>query len=327
MNVLSLLALLAAAPAAEQALAAREAPVKDAVARRAAGRRRRGRPRRPRAGRRARCRSPRTPSRGGAPTTSREIQECYEETLAAKDKAVEGKLHDLLHHHAEGLVKKRQGGEEGHHAEGPEAPRLRGGGALGDDVPQAAGQARTTRSSTRSTSRPSSRTPRVDLELTETQTLIRDTARKFARERVAPQARELDREELFPAELYTELAELGLLGVNIPAAATAAPRPAWSPTALAMMEIAAACASTSVAMAVTNMCARADHTPSAPRRSSEKFVTAADLGRGGGRARSRSPSRTRAPIPARCAPPRCARATAGCSTAASSGSPRARTRA
>ena len=49
----------------------------------------------------------------------------------------------------------------------------------------------------------------MNLELTETQTLIRDTARKFARERVAPQARKLDREELFPAELFKELAAAG----------------------------------------------------------------------------------------------------------------------
>jgi hypothetical protein len=94
----------------------------------------------------------------------------------------------------------------------------------------------------------------VNLELTETQTLIRDTARKFARERVAPQARTLDREERFPTELYKEMGELGLLGVNIPAkyGGSEAGVVAY---ALAMMEVAAADASTSVTMAVTNMCA------------------------------------------------------------------------
>ncbi len=94
----------------------------------------------------------------------------------------------------------------------------------------------------------------MNLELTETQTLIRDTARKFARERVAPQARTLDREERFPTELYKEMGELGLLGVNIPAkyGGSEAGVVAY---ALAMMEVAAADASTSVTMAVTNMCA------------------------------------------------------------------------
>ncbi|MFP2930031.1 acyl-CoA dehydrogenase family protein [Pyxidicoccus sp. 3LG] len=94
----------------------------------------------------------------------------------------------------------------------------------------------------------------MNLELTETQTLIRDTARKFARERVAPQARTLDREERFPTELYKELGELGLLGVNIPAKYGGSEAGVVS-YALAMMEMAAADASTSVTMAVTNMCA------------------------------------------------------------------------
>ncbi len=94
----------------------------------------------------------------------------------------------------------------------------------------------------------------MNLELTETQTLIRDTARKFARERVAPQARKFDKEEIFPVELFKELASLGLMGVNIPSQYGGAEAGVVS-YSLAMMEMAAACASTAVAMAVTNMCA------------------------------------------------------------------------
>jgi len=111
----------------------------------------------------------------------------------------------------------------------------------------------------------------VNLELTETQTLIRDTARKFARERVAPQARALDREERFPTALYKEMGELGLLGVNIPAKYGGAEAGTVS-YALAMMEMAAADASTSVTMAVTNMCAEliSAYGTEAQR---EKFVT------------------------------------------------------
>jgi alkylation response protein AidB-like acyl-CoA dehydrogenase len=92
------------------------------------------------------------------------------------------------------------------------------------------------------------------LELTETQALIRNTARTFARERVAPGARDRDRAGQFPAELLSEMAELGLLGVNVPAEYGGAEAGAIS-YALAMMEVAEACASTAVAMAVTNMCA------------------------------------------------------------------------
>ena len=94
----------------------------------------------------------------------------------------------------------------------------------------------------------------MDFELTQTQQLIRDTARKFAREVVAPRARDTDREERFPTEVYRQMGELGLLGVNVPAEYGGAEAGVVS-YALAMMEISAACASTSVGMAVTNMCA------------------------------------------------------------------------
>jgi len=111
----------------------------------------------------------------------------------------------------------------------------------------------------------------VDLELTETQTLIRDTARKFARERVAPQARGFDKEEHFSVELFKELAALGLMGVNIPAQYGGAEAGVVS-YSLAMMEMAAACASTSVAMAVTNMCAELIH-KFGNEAQREKYVT------------------------------------------------------
>ncbi len=111
----------------------------------------------------------------------------------------------------------------------------------------------------------------MDLELTETQTLIRDTARKFARERVAPQARGFDKEEHFSVELFKELAALGLMGVNIPAQYGGAEAGVVS-YSLAMMEMAAACASTSVAMAVTNMCAELIH-KFGNEAQREKYVT------------------------------------------------------
>lgn len=92
----------------------------------------------------------------------------------------------------------------------------------------------------------------MNLEPNEAQALVQRTARDFATRRVAPVAAELDRSERFPTELLQGLAELGLLGVNVRheyGGAEAGPV-AYS---LAMMEIARACASTAVAMAVTNM--------------------------------------------------------------------------
>ncbi len=94
----------------------------------------------------------------------------------------------------------------------------------------------------------------MEFALTETQQQIREAARAFSRDVVAPRARKTDREERFPAEVYRQMGELGLLGVNVPAALGGAEAGVVS-YSLAMIEVAAACASTSVGMAVTNMCA------------------------------------------------------------------------
>ena len=56
----------------------------------------------------------------------------------------------------------------------------------------------------------------MDLDLDRDHELVRDTVRRFAEEKVAPVAEELDREKRFPYELVTELAELGLMGMTIP---------------------------------------------------------------------------------------------------------------
>ena len=54
--------------------------------------------------------------------------------------------------------------------------------------------------------------------LTETQEQVREMARAFADETIRPLAEELDREERFPAELYEEMAKLGLFGIGVPEA-------------------------------------------------------------------------------------------------------------
>ncbi len=53
---------------------------------------------------------------------------------------------------------------------------------------------------------------------TEDQAMIRDTARAFARERLAPFAAEWDRESRFPAEALAEMGGLGFLGMLVPEA-------------------------------------------------------------------------------------------------------------
>lgn len=94
----------------------------------------------------------------------------------------------------------------------------------------------------------------MDFHLTEEQELIRRTAADFAQRRLRPAAAARDREEAFPEAELRELGALGLLGVNVPQelGGSEAGVVAYS---VALSEIAAADASVSVAMAVTNMVA------------------------------------------------------------------------
>jgi butyryl-CoA dehydrogenase len=91
----------------------------------------------------------------------------------------------------------------------------------------------------------------VDLSLTPEQTLLRDTARDFANKAIAPHAAAIDKQHRFPAEIIAQLGELGLMGVAIPEEWGGAGMDAVS-YALALEEIARACASTGVIMSVNN---------------------------------------------------------------------------
>jgi alkylation response protein AidB-like acyl-CoA dehydrogenase len=53
-------------------------------------------------------------------------------------------------------------------------------------------------------------------ELSDEQREIRELARRFADERIAPHAAAWDRDHTFPRELFAELGELGLMGVCVP---------------------------------------------------------------------------------------------------------------
>src|SRR5271167_4338862 len=56
----------------------------------------------------------------------------------------------------------------------------------------------------------------MDLELNEAQRAARDTARRFARERLTTVGVEVDRTHGFPAEAVAELGRLGMMGIFIP---------------------------------------------------------------------------------------------------------------
>ena len=89
------------------------------------------------------------------------------------------------------------------------------------------------------------------MDLTEHQRMIRDMARSFAAERLAPFAAEWDRAARFPAEAVAAMGELGLLGMLVPEEWGGAGVD-YLTYALAVEEIAAGDGSCSTIMAVHN---------------------------------------------------------------------------
>ncbi len=94
----------------------------------------------------------------------------------------------------------------------------------------------------------------MNLDLTEDQKMIQDTARNIAKSELEPVAAKLDEQDDRPTFLKNlkKLAELGLMGINVKAeyGGSEAGVVAFS---LAITEIARACASTAVTMSVNNM--------------------------------------------------------------------------
>lgn len=91
----------------------------------------------------------------------------------------------------------------------------------------------------------------MDLTLTEEQSAILDMVKEFAAREVAPLAAELDRDATFPTKLVARMAELGLMGIEVPEQYGGGGLDTVS-YVLAMEEISAACASTGVIMSVNN---------------------------------------------------------------------------
>jgi alkylation response protein AidB-like acyl-CoA dehydrogenase len=56
----------------------------------------------------------------------------------------------------------------------------------------------------------------MNLDLTEDQTLIRDTVRELCQREFAPQAASWDRDDAVPPSAIAKIAEIGLLGMNVP---------------------------------------------------------------------------------------------------------------
>jgi butyryl-CoA dehydrogenase len=91
----------------------------------------------------------------------------------------------------------------------------------------------------------------MQLELSEEQKMIQGLAREFAEKEVRPIAEAIDREARFPRETVARMAELGLMGIAVPEAHGGSGGDTVG-YALALEEVARACASHAVIMSVNN---------------------------------------------------------------------------
>ncbi len=91
----------------------------------------------------------------------------------------------------------------------------------------------------------------MDFRLTEEQQMVRDMARTFARQEVAPHAAEWDANTTFPEAAVKKMGELGLMGIAVPEELGGSGFDHVS-YVLAMEEVSAACAGTGVIMSVNN---------------------------------------------------------------------------
>src|SRR6266496_1502370 len=91
----------------------------------------------------------------------------------------------------------------------------------------------------------------MDLELTEEQRMIRETAHDFSCAEVETKAALLDKTGRWPTEIVKRMGEMGLLGIAVPTEYGGAGMDAVS-YALVMEEVSRACASCGVIMSVNN---------------------------------------------------------------------------
>ncbi|HSH71088.1 MAG TPA: acyl-CoA dehydrogenase family protein, partial [Deferrisomatales bacterium] len=85
----------------------------------------------------------------------------------------------------------------------------------------------------------------MDFAPTDIQTMVRDTARKFAREEVGPYAAEMDKQAKFRMPLVRQMGELGFMGVAFPEEYEGGGMD-YQCYAIVVEELSAVCASTGV---------------------------------------------------------------------------------
>ena len=118
------------------------------------------------------------------------------------------------------------------------------------------------------------------MQLSEEHLLIQETARRFAADRLAPNAEEWDREGHFPKDAVREMGELGLMGILVPEEWGGAGADFIS-YALALSEIAGGDGGTSTTMAVqtvTETCLLAYGNEAQKKRFLPKMASGETLG-------------------------------------------------
>lgn len=91
----------------------------------------------------------------------------------------------------------------------------------------------------------------MQIELSEEQTLLRDSVRRFAGEVVAPRAKEIDQSGEFPRDFFARAGELGLAGVAVPEEHGGAGMDTIA-YCLVIEEVSRACATSGVILSVNN---------------------------------------------------------------------------
>ena len=91
----------------------------------------------------------------------------------------------------------------------------------------------------------------MNFELSGEQAALRDVARKFAAEVIAPNARQWDRENDIPEEVYKQLGELGFMGLMIPAELNGSEL-GYVGTTIVIEEIARHCGGTALMLSAHN---------------------------------------------------------------------------
>ncbi|MFQ6081776.1 MAG: acyl-CoA dehydrogenase family protein [Candidatus Aminicenantia bacterium] len=91
----------------------------------------------------------------------------------------------------------------------------------------------------------------MNFEFSEEQILLQDMIREFTEKEIAPQVKELEIKQEFPAKIIGKLAELGIMGMEIPSQYGGSELPKVSQS-IVMEELARICPATSLAVIVHN---------------------------------------------------------------------------